>query len=357
MSRINFLIETFILLIVIAEITFVPFLLAESKVVETTGYGGEKRGALRDAFRSAIEIGLGVEIRAETEVERFRLVKDVIFTKSQGYVESYELLSENPNSPMGYEITIKAMVTKGKVTELDNLRTMIELMGNPAIMVHITPAMAGHPAGVELISKQITIALESAGYNMIAAPRRGKNRIEDALDIAGDLDADVVILGQVHSDITGHHGSSQFPLVTSRSQFTGEVVVVETGEIVYTVESSEGQGTANTEEASIKKAIHTYMEEISDTLLWNMAPRIGPPYTIELSVSGIECSATNDVKDKVFSSVDVEQVDLKRCRDNTGLFKVRIVCPTLEFASSLTDLLGPRASVTAIGRGRVDVTY
>lgn len=259
----------------------VPHLRAESKEVEVTGYGRDRGEALRDAFRHAIETGLGLKISAQTEMERFRLVKDIVFKESQGFVEKYDVLSEDPNSSMGYEITIKAIVTKGKISKLDNLRTLIDLMGNPSIMVSVTQAEGGNSAGVDLIDQEITNALKNAGYSMIAVPSPQMKMFEDVLDSAAKAKVDVLILGKVHSVITGRHGTSEFPLITSRSRFTAQVVVVETGEIVYTANSPEGKGAANTEDASIKKAINTYIKEICDDLLWNMAPKIGPPYDIE----------------------------------------------------------------------------
>ena len=347
----------FLLLVFLLGFLLVPHLRAESKVVEVTGYGQDRGAALRDAFRHAIETGLGLKIWAQTEMERFRLVKDVVFKESQGFVEKYDILSEDSHSSMGYEVAIKAQVTKGKISKLDNLRTMIDLMGNPSIMVSVTKAKGGHSARIEWVSQEIANALNSAGYNVITPPSRRSGVFEDALDIAEKAKADVLVLGTIHSEITGRHGTPQFPLTTSRSGFTAQVIVVETGEIVLTVNSTEGKGTANTEDASIKKAINTYIKDICDDLLWNMAPEIGAPYSIEISVSNMDCGTANSIKDKMLSSADVEHIALTGCRNKTGSFKARIACSTGEFAASLKGLLGSETRVVGIGRGKVEVEY
>jgi hypothetical protein len=335
----------------------VPHLGAESKVVEVAGYGRNRGEALRDAFRHAIETGLGLKISAQTEMERFRLVKDIVFKESQGFMEKYDILSEGSHSSMGYEVTIKAQVTKGKISEIDNLRTMIDLMGNPSIAVSVTEVEGGHAAGIDLVGQETAKALKRVGYNVIAPSSRQGGGLEDVLDIAAKAKADVLILGKIHSEITGRHGKPQFPLITSRSGFTAQVVVVETGELVFTVNSSEEKGTGNTEDASIKKAINAYIEGVCDGFLWEMAPEIGPPYNIEVSVLNMDCGAANSIREKMLSSADVELISLSGCRDNTGSFKARIACGTGEFAASLKDLLGSEAKVTGIGRGRVELKY
>jgi hypothetical protein len=335
----------------------VPCLHAESKVVEVAGYGHDRNMALRDAFRHAIETGLGVKISAQTEMERFRLVKDVVFKESQGFVEKYDIMSENPRSAMGYEIDIKAQVTKGKISNPENLRTMIDLMGNPTIMVNVITSEGGLSAGKELVSREITSALTRAGYKVITPLSFSSDVPGNALDAATKAKADVLILGTLQSEITGRHGTTEFPLITSRSVFTAQVILVETGEIVYTVNSTEGIGVDNTDDASINQAIGSYVKEICDDFLWNMAPQIGPPYNIEVSISNMECGAADSIKSQISSSADVEQVTLGRCGDNTGSFKTRIACGTGEFANSLKDLLGSKARVTSIGRGKVEVKY
>jgi len=347
----------FLLLVFLFGFLMVPQLSAESKVVEVAGYGRDRNEALRDAFRHAIETGLGVKISAQTEMERFRIVKDIVFKESQGFVEKYDIMSEDSRSSMGFEVNIKAQVTKGKISDLDNLRTMIDLMGNPSIIVNVTSAEGGYSAGKELVSQEITSALTRAGYNVITPSSLPSGVSENMLDVATKAKADVLILGTLHSEITGKHGTPQFPLITSRSGFTAQIIVVETGEIVLTVNSPEGKGAANTEDASIKKAINTYIKDICNDLLWNMAPEIGPPYSIELSVSNIDCGAGNSIRDRILSSADVEQITLAGCRNRTGLFKARIVCSTSEFAASLKGLLGPEANVTGISREKVEVKY
>jgi hypothetical protein len=331
--------------------------LAESQVVEVQGYGEDRRLAQRDAYRAAIEQGLGVTVQAATEVERFRLVKDHIFTKSEGFVESYEILSEDANSPMGYEIIMRATVTKGSMSKLENLKMVIELMGNPSLMVVVVPSLEGPGVGSDRVASEVSISLQKAGYQIVRPRSATPRDMNEGLDVAAAEGVDVLVLGELHSVITGRVGSSQFPIVSSRSRLSIEVVAVETGQVVYTFQSSEGRGQANTDDASIKKAIETYLGDVSQDLLWNMAPAIGPPYQVELIVSGIDCGKLASLETRLTSSGEIESLTLKDCAQGLARYQARIACRAAEFVQALTRAQESQFGVVALSRGYVELEH
>lgn len=77
--------------------------------VEAKGYGIERNDALQDALRNAIGQAAGVSISSETNVENFIVVKDAVATRTQGYINSYNIINEAKLS-QGYEITVNAKV-------------------------------------------------------------------------------------------------------------------------------------------------------------------------------------------------------------------------------------------------------
>lgn len=96
-------------------------------------------------------------------------------------------------------------------------------MGNPSIMDHAIPASGSPLIGVDLVADRITSAFDKAGYNMISAPKAKAEISRDALDMAEQVDADVLIMAPVHSEITGTIKSPGFIQVTSRSCVDKEV--------------------------------------------------------------------------------------------------------------------------------------
>ncbi|MCK4413824.1 MAG: hypothetical protein KAY32_09785 [Candidatus Eisenbacteria sp.] len=331
--------------------------LAESHVVEVRGYGADRRLALRDAFRAAVEQGLGVTVQAKSEVERFRLVMDIILTKSQGFVENYEVLFENPNSSMGFEIALRATVTKGRISKLENLKTLIELMGNPGVMVVVVPSPGEPRVGGNLLAGEITASLQRAGYRIVR-PRSAMPRdLADGLDAAAAEGVDVLVLGELHSVVTGRVGNSQFPIISSRSQLSIQVVIVETGQVVYTFQSSEGRGSANTEDGSIKKAIQAYCDDVGQDLLWNMAPAIGPPYQVELVVSGANCGELTSLETHIIGSGEVETLALQDCAQGIARYQARIACKSADFVRALTRRQKSRFGVVALSRGHIELEH
>ena len=53
---------------------------------------------------------------------------------------------------------------------------------------------------------------------------------------------------------------------------------------------------------------------------------------------------------------EIENMTFKKCFDNTGQYKARITCKTMELAKSLKDLPNPEYSIIGVSRGKLDLT-
>ncbi|MFN4149644.1 MAG: hypothetical protein ACK4IX_01775 [Candidatus Sericytochromatia bacterium] len=95
--------------------------------------------ALTDAFRNAVEKGLGVWVKAQSEVKDFELKKDEIITRAEGYVTEHEILNETENGGV-YTVTIKATVAIDKIgADFKQLVGRVKTqMGNPSITFVLT---------------------------------------------------------------------------------------------------------------------------------------------------------------------------------------------------------------------------
>src|SRR3990167_4548464 len=56
-----------------------------------------KDNALNDALRKAVEQAVGTLVQAQTLVDKYQLISDEIYTKSQGYIKKYAIISERPD--------------------------------------------------------------------------------------------------------------------------------------------------------------------------------------------------------------------------------------------------------------------
>ncbi|MBI5206430.1 MAG: hypothetical protein HY934_01430 [Candidatus Firestonebacteria bacterium] len=67
--------------------------------------------AIQDALRLAVEQARGVMVKVETEVNNYALVKDEVLSHTEGFVKSYQIISEEEKRDVKiYKVTIVALV-------------------------------------------------------------------------------------------------------------------------------------------------------------------------------------------------------------------------------------------------------
>lgn len=101
----------------------------------TSGTGSTKDEATKNALRSAIEQTYGTFVSANTAVVNDDLVKDEIVSISTGNIQSYQEVSceDMPNG--GFDVTVKAVVSIGKLVSFAQNKGMTaELAGNTFLM-------------------------------------------------------------------------------------------------------------------------------------------------------------------------------------------------------------------------------
>ncbi|MFH1288812.1 MAG: flagellar assembly protein T N-terminal domain-containing protein [bacterium] len=74
-----------------------------------------KKRALSDAQKNAVEMAVGVYVNSVTRVEKSMLVEQKIFSKTNGYIKKYKILSEGEKNNF-YKIKIEAVV---KIEEIN----------------------------------------------------------------------------------------------------------------------------------------------------------------------------------------------------------------------------------------------
>lgn len=124
--------------------------------------------ALTDAFRNAVEKGLGVWVKAQSEVKDFELKKDEIITRAEGYVTEHEILNETESGGI-YTVTIKATVAIDKIgADFKQLVGRVKTqMGNPSITFVLTTwENRGKKASANL-TKEITSTNKDISLQLI----------------------------------------------------------------------------------------------------------------------------------------------------------------------------------------------
>lgn len=125
--------------------------LAQSQAVTAEGIAGLQGGdqgiardnALRDAQRKAVEQAVGTMVASETLVENFQVLRDSIYSKSQGYIQKYDIVKEGAQKDL-YSVTISAVVATGNLkNDLGALGLLIARVGKPRTLFMIAEQNIG----------------------------------------------------------------------------------------------------------------------------------------------------------------------------------------------------------------------
>ncbi len=84
---------------------------AQERAVEVKGFGQNRNDAIADGLRSAVGQAMGTVVQAESNMENFVLIKDVVSTRTEGYIKSYDVVGEPIVSNGITEVLIKALVS------------------------------------------------------------------------------------------------------------------------------------------------------------------------------------------------------------------------------------------------------
>ena len=112
--RCLFLAGLAMLLLLVAPALPLPAARAEAAAVTATGQGADERSALHAAMRAAVEQEVGVYVDSRTRIENYRLLSDSVYTKSEGYIDHYAILSHDVLGGV-HTITIRADVSSERL--------------------------------------------------------------------------------------------------------------------------------------------------------------------------------------------------------------------------------------------------
>lgn len=107
---------------VLAVLAAAPIFAQQNQEVKVKGFGTTKGEALQDAMRNAVTEVVGASLRSETQVENFAVIRDAIFTRTQGYVSNYTITKETKGKDGIFKVDMLARVS------LDPLRADIQLL-------------------------------------------------------------------------------------------------------------------------------------------------------------------------------------------------------------------------------------
>jgi len=267
--------------------------------------------AIDDALRTGLEQSLGMLMESETLVENYQLIEDRIFSKTQGYVQNYEVVKEGKRDEMLYEVTLRAAIKLTDLkSDLDGIATLLRRKNTPRIVVLIQERNVGEgdryfEADMNTAETAIMDVMMEKGFKFVdqTTVRANIKRQEaaamlegapaQAAAIARTLGAEVAVTGKAIAKATevevfGSKQRSQQATVNLRA------IRTDTGDIIATA-SAQGAfphindviGGTKAIEKGAKKATEIIIEKILDR--WNSDVSQGGSLSLEVTgISGFD---------------------------------------------------------------------
>ncbi|HAP66417.1 MAG TPA: hypothetical protein DCQ99_01075 [Nitrospinae bacterium] len=282
-----------------------------------------KDNALNDALRKAVEQAVGTLVQAQTLVDKYQLISDEIYTKSQGYIKKYTIISERPDLNQGIlKVTIQANVSIGDIrNDLNAIGLLIERKGKPRMMVIIDEKIGGAESGYSAnLSESETVIIQKfteKGFNFVdeATVKKNMKRNMALQAIGGDdnaaasigleYGAEVVIIGSAVAKLAGK-GIAGTEMKSIHASITARAIRADTGEIISS--ASEKGAIAHLDETAggalaIKKAGEKLASSLIDQIIAKWSGEVGGQTTVQLTVSGIDFVSLNKFKTIIQSQV------------------------------------------------------
>jgi hypothetical protein len=269
--------------------------------------------AINDALRKAVEQAVGTMVSSETMVQNFQTLNDRIYTQTQGYIQNYRILSENPG-PDVHQVTIQATVALGDLEkDLQALGFLLGQVGKPRIMVFIAEQNVGRQsytywwgapraeqADLNIADNTITDRFREKGFDLVDPQAQAQNikvppafqvvELNDraAVTLGKQVDAEIVIVGKALARSMGNIAGTSMKSV--QANISLRAVQVDNARVLSA--GSENAAAVHLDEITagteaIKKASVKMSDKLMDDIIKNFQKRVGATTTVQLTLFGL----------------------------------------------------------------------
>jgi hypothetical protein len=321
------------LLIIIAS--SIPLMAQETKTVTAEGVAAIQGGArdiardtaIEDAQKRAVEQAIGILIDSQTQVENFQLINDNILAQTKGYIKQYSVVNETVDGTL-LRVRINAVVALDQLTDdLSGIGILLGRMNKPRTMVMIAEQNIGQgvyawwaePHGQEADMSAVENAFmdkfTAKGFEFIdhevaakdikiaKAYRIANLSVAQAKVIAGQADAEVVIIGKAIAKLYGEVGGG---IKSVQADITARAVRVDTGQVIATANAHAAavhisEVTAGTD--ALRKAANEAADDMIAKILAVYAKETGGTRSINITISGLNKTQFVKFKDVLRNQV------------------------------------------------------
>lgn len=324
--------------------------------------------AKRQLYRDALEKGIGAYVQGITEMKDFEVVRDRVFSQSQGLVTSVKNSSERVDSDGILHLTATCTVSEKK---LDGLLgpAVIDMLGNPRIMVLVDEVVEGERQFLSTSEGEVLRAFQKAGYLVVDAGQAGviKEGELEAAKVSGDpaklqevarsFQADVLIHGKAQGNSFTKQKIEGITLFGVRSQLQLKAIIAQNAFIIgtelaekKTKGTSPGDGAVKGFTDLAPKMAGELVNKVAYALVSGSSGGI-PGRTYRVSVSGVAFAEARTLRDALGQAGGISGVYQRSFADRTLEMDV-VTEKTAEDVAVLLESLG--VEVTGLTAGTVE---
>lgn len=278
------------------------------EMVEATGMApitdnnlnSAKQASLSDALKNALHLVVGVYVSGESMVSKSILIDDEITSKTEGYIEKYEILKEYAENNF-YKTKVKAYVRKEDLAnKLKRIENDVERIGSPVIYSQI----------LDTDNKDISFANDG----LLAELKKDSFRVVNDYNLS-----DIIIEARVSSKFNTSEGLGGF--YSYSCSITGNLKTRD-GEMVGGFNSSNG-GIGVTETDARNNAIINCIRKVYPDVKNSIISFYNQKKIIKLELSNIDSiNVVQDIIKYLRNIPSVKTSVMKNYDKNTAVFEI-----------------------------------
>lgn len=333
-------------------------------VIQNGNTAAARDNAVNDALRKAVEQAVGTMISAETVAENYTVLQDRVYSKTRGYVRSYDVLSEMPEGQL-YRVRVSAEVGAAEIeNDLSALGLLMSRKNMPRVMIMVAEQNIGQTQYVywwdRTMSTQtdMTITentlmqkLSEKGFNVVDHTVADKHLelsnayqivdlSNDAIKKIGDLyNAEVVIYGKAYAklrgSVMGTSMKSSMANISLRAVNTDNGGVLASGS-THAAAAHPDEMTAGTE--ALRQVTEKIAIDMIDRIVNRWSGEVSSGGMIQVAVSGnVDYASLVKLKDAMQSRIrGVKTIYQREFNAGEALLDVEYTGSAHDFADAVT---------------------
>lgn len=307
--------------------------------------------AIADAMRKAVEQAIGTFVSSDTLVESYEVLRDSIYTRTEGYVKSYAVTGESQSEGV-YTVKVRAVVASGEVEdELDSLGLIQRKAERPRVLFIITEKKIdneGYPSswsesedGMASSEAALKESFLAKGFSVVAAQENKDDlsfsvdgiTLDEARAAGKRAGAGLVVFGKA---VVREGPKTGTGVATYFADVSAEAVRVDDGRVMA---SSKGQG-ASRHISNVRggyNALAQASQELSEGLIKQLTAKWAGQDLVIITIKGAPYEKAVEFKRLLRSGIrGVEAVYQRRFEGSDAAFEVETKIPAQAIADEIS---------------------